>query len=47
MFKKKKILSNIPQAGFEPMTWSRRNGTSAYNLSATQLVWELESTLDT
>ena len=38
MFKKKFFLSNIPQAGFEPMTCSRMKGTSAYNLSAIQLV---------
>ena len=46
MFKKKKILSNIPQVGFEPMTYTRRKEASAFNLSATQLVWDLESTLD-
>ena len=46
MFKKKKILSNILQAGFEPMTWSRRKEASAFNLLATQLVLEFQGTLD-
>ena len=39
MFKKKKILSNIPQAG--------SLGASDFNLSTTQLVLDIESTLDT
>ena len=47
MFKKKIFLSNISQAEFEPMTCSRMKGTSAYNLSATLLVCDMESTLDT
>ena len=47
MFKKKKILSNIPQVGFEPMTCSRKKEASAFNLSATQLIGEFQGTLDT
>ena len=33
MFKKKKILSNIPQVGFEPMICSRRKEAGAFNTS--------------
>ena len=44
---KKKILSNtIPQAGFELMTCSCSLGAIDFNLSTTQLILDVESTLD-
>ena len=46
MFKKKNFLSNIPQAGFEPMTCSRMKGTTVGTVLSARVVINFEIFLE-